>query len=313
MAAEPIAVIVNPHSQGGALGKKWSALSAQLRRHVAFDAHLTRHPGHATELARQALAAGAQTIVAVGGDGTINEVANGFFKDGAPQHPQASLAVLPLGTGGDFRRSLGLTTEFDAACRVLAAGKTRALDVGWLRYALAGGGTASRIFVNVASFGVSGLVVSLVNQSGKKLGGRLTFMLASLRASLQYENQRVRLRFDEDEATAVDVTLNVCAIANGRYFGGGMMIAPAAELDDGRFDIVTLGDLSFGETLGLTTKIYAGTHVQHKKAASRRARVVEAEPASPGQVLALDIDGEGDGQLPARFAVLPGALKVVVP
>ncbi|MBK9072667.1 MAG: diacylglycerol kinase family lipid kinase [Myxococcales bacterium] len=313
MAAEPIAVIVNPHSQGGGLGKKWFALSAQLRRHVAFDAHLTQRPGHATELARQALAAGAQTIVAVGGDGTINEVANGFFKDGAPQHPAASLAILPLGTGGDFRRSLGLGTEFDAACRVLAAGKTRALDVGLLRYALAGGGTASRIFVNVASFGVSGLVVSMVNNSGKKLGGRLTFMLASLRASMQYENQRVRLRFDEDETTAVDVTLNVCAIANGRYFGGGMMIAPAAELDDGRFDVVTLGDLSFGETLGLTTKIYAGTHLQHKKAASRRARVVEAEPVSPGQVLALDIDGEGDGQLPARFAVVAQALKVVVP
>ncbi len=116
-----------------------------------------------------------------------------------------------------------------------------------------------------------------------------------------------------DRNTAVDVTLNVCAMGNGRYFGGGMKIAPHAELDDGLFDVVTLGDLTFAETLGLTTKIYAGTHLRHKKAASRRARVVDAQPVSPNQVLALDIDGEGIGQLPARFTVLPRALRVVIP
>lgn len=313
MAAESVAVIVNPHSQGGGVGKKWPALAATLRRSVAFDTFMTERPGHATELAAQALAQGAQTVVAVGGDGTVNEVANGFFAGSVATHPQARLAILPLGTGGDFRRSLGMTTDFDDACRALAAGKTRHIDVGLLEHAAANGGKGVRIFVNVASFGVSGVVVRMVNQSGKKLGGRLTFMLASLRASFQYENQRVRLCFDDKPESAVDVTLNVCAMANGRYFGGGMKIAPHAELDDGAFDVVTLGDLSFAETLGLTTKIYAGTHVHHKKAASRRARVVDAQPVSPDQVLALDVDGESVGQLPARFTVLPGALKVVIP
>ena len=166
MAAEPIAVIVNPHSQGGGVGKKWPELAATLRRAVAFDTYLTTGPGHATQLAAQALAQGAQTVVAVGGDGTINEVANGFFAGNTATHPQASLAILPLGTGGDFRRSLGMTGKFDDACKALAAGTTREIDVGWLEHATAAGGKGTRIFVNVASFGVSGVVVRMVKGIG---------------------------------------------------------------------------------------------------------------------------------------------------
>lgn len=315
MASESVVVIVNPNAKGAAVGKRWPALAAKLRAAapLEFASRLTQGPGHATQLTREALRDGAAMVVAVGGDGTINEVVNGFFDGGRATHPAARFGVLPLGTGGDFRRTLGMPTDAATAARVLAAGKHQAIDVGLVTFATAAGGTASRAFVNVASFGVSGEVVRIVNQSGKRLGGRLTFMLASLRASAGYENQRVRLTFDDDTANAVEVTLNVCAVANGRYFGGGMQIAPHALLEDGAFDVTTLGDLTFAETLGMATKIYRGAHLGHPKATSRRARAVEAHPLTPQQRVSLDIDGEGLGQLPARFAVLPSALRVVIP
>src|SRR5689334_2128492 len=221
-------VVVNPKSQAGAVGKRWPYLADQIRRRLPFDQVHTRAPGDATRLAREALRAGAERVVAVGGDGTINEVANGFFEDGKPIAPDAALGVLPYGTGGDFRRTLGLPTDFRGAVEVLARDKRRRIDVGRIDYTVRGGGRGTRMFVNIASFGVSGVVDRLVNQSSKRLGGKISFLVATARATLEYDNQRVRLRFDGKSDGAVDMTINTVAIANGRYFGGGMFIAPEA-------------------------------------------------------------------------------------
>jgi diacylglycerol kinase family enzyme len=166
------------------------------------------------------------------------------------------------------------------------------------------------MFANIASFGVSGVVDRLVNESGKKLG-RLSFLWATARATLTYKNQRVQITFDGKDR--VEATINTVAVANGRFFGGAMMVAPDAEVDDGVFDVVALGDLGFGDLLVSGRRIYKGTHVSMDKVSSRRAKVIEAEGIDPNAVIELDVDGESPGRLPARFEIVPGALWMVVP
>jgi len=304
-------VIVNPRSQGGKLGKRWPELADTIGRAFPFDEAITQAPGDATRLAREALRAGAERVVAIGGDGTINEVVNGFFDDaGAPLKPEASFAVIPFGTGGDFRRTFHLPLEVADAAKVIADNKRRRIDVGKLQFTATSGQRALRMFANIASFGVSGVVDRMVNESGKKLG-RLSFMLATARAVWSYKNQRVHMTFDG--ADRVDATINTVAIANGRYFGGAMKVAPAAEPDDGLFDVVSIGDVGFGDLLRNNRRLYKGTHIGLDKITSRRAKVVEAEPVDAGAVVELDVDGEAPGRLPARFELVPGALWMVVP
>jgi len=304
-------LIVNPKSQGGRLGKRWVEAADTIGRAFPFDEAITQGPGDATRLAREALRAGAERVVAIGGDGTINEVVNGFFDDaGAPIAPDASFAVIPFGTGGDFRRTLQLPTDLASAAKVIAANHRRKIDVGRLEFTATAGGRAARMFANIASFGVSGVVDRLVNESGKKLG-RLSFLAASARATWSYKNQRVQLVFDGKDR--VEATINTVAIANGRYFGGAMMVAPNAEVDDGAFDVIAMGDFGFGDLLASGRRLFNGTHLTMDKVTARRAKVVDAEPIEPSAVVELDIDGENLGRLPARFEIVASALWVVVP
>jgi YegS/Rv2252/BmrU family lipid kinase len=304
-------LVVNPRSQGGRLGKRWKDIADTVGRAFPFDELITQGPHDATRLTRDALRSGAERVVAMGGDGTINEVVNGFFDDqGKPIAPEASFGVIPFGTGGDFRRTVHLPTELADAARVIAANHRRRIDVGRLEFTATGGARGARMFANIASFGVSGVVDRLVNESGKKLG-RLSFALATARATWSYTNQRVQLVFDGGDR--VEATINTVAIANGRYFGGAMMVAPHAELDDGQFDVIAMGDFGFADLLRSGRRLYQGTHLTMDKVTARRARVVEAEPIDPGAVIELDVDGENPGRLPARFELVPAALWLVVP
>lgn len=311
MLAPRTTVIVNPKSQGGKLGRRWAELADTIGRAFPFDEATTAGPGDATRLTREALATGAERIVAIGGDGTVNEVVNGFFDDqGKPLAPEASFALLPFGTGGDFRRTFHLPTEIADAAAVIAKNRRKKIDVGRLTYVATNGASGQRMFANIASFGVSGVVDRLVNESGKKFG-RLSFLVASARATWSYKNQRVQMTFDGVDR--VESTINTVAIANGRYFGGGMKVAPDAEPDDGVFDVVALGDFGFGDVLKSGRRLYKGTHVTMDKVTSRRAKVVEAEPIDPSAIVELDVDGETPGRLPAKFEILPAALWMVVP
>jgi YegS/Rv2252/BmrU family lipid kinase len=314
MPAPRIVVVVNPRSQAGALGRKWSFIAGQLRREIgAFQDVLTRGPGDATRLTREAIEGGADVVVAIGGDGTINEVTNGFFVDGEPIPSEAALGVLPFGTGGDFRKTIKLTKELANSARVLRNGRRRKIDVGKLEYTTDRGDTATRMFINISSFGLSGLVDQYVNRASTKfLGGLVSFAVATVRASVAYQSQRVELVFDGDESSAVTKTIQTVAVCNGRYFGGGMKIAPSAELDDGLFDVVTLGDLSVQEMALNGYKLYNGTHIGLPKIDHRQAVKVEARPLGRESVR-IDCDGETPGKLPATFTLLPGALSLLVP
>jgi diacylglycerol kinase (ATP) len=311
MLAPRTVVIVNPKSQGGRLGKRWTEVAETIGRAFPFDELMTQGPGDATRLTREALRSGAERVVAIGGDGTVNEVVNGFFDEaGVAIAPDASFALLPFGTGGDFRRTLRLPTDIADAAAVVAANHRRRIDVGRLSFTASSGERAHRMFANIASFGVSGVVDRLVNESGKRFG-RLSFLMATARATWSYKNQRVQLVLDGGER--IEATINTVAIANGRYFGGAMMVAPDAEVDDGVFDVVALGDFGFGDLLTSGRRIYKGTHLSMDKVTTRRARVVEAEGIDPSAVIELDVDGESPGRLPAKFEMVPGALWMIVP
>jgi YegS/Rv2252/BmrU family lipid kinase len=313
MGSPRVVIVVNPNSQGGALGRKWPELSDVIRRELPFEVVRTTGPGDATRLAAQALRGGAEIVVAVGGDGTINEVANGFFDAGTPIKPGAALGILPFGTGGDFVRTARITKDWGAAVRVLARGHRRTVDVGRLDHTTHAGKDGVRMFMNIASFGLSGVTDRYANQSKKRFGGKISFFAATARAMFAYDNQRVRMVFDEKPADAVDMTISTVAVANGRYFGGGMFIAPDAELDDGFFDVVALGDMGMADFVLKSRRLYDGSHLTMDKVSHRRAKVVRAEPASPGQVVELDVDGETPGKLPATFRVVPRAIDLIVP
>lgn len=307
-------VIVNPQSAGGRTKTRWPRLEAQIREAMGhFHSLFTERAGHATELARSALRDGADLVVALGGDGTLSEVVNGFFhQDEAGAHvpvrPGAAVGLLPAGTGGDFARTTETPRALPDSAHRIAGATSRPIDVGRLTYLDADGRTAVRHFINVASCGVAGLVDHYVNRSSKALGGKASFYLGTLRASIAYKNARVRVSLDDREPE--EQRIYNLAVANGRFFGGGMKIAPGAELDDGMFDVVTIGDASATRViLEASSRIYAGTHLSLPYVSASRARKVHVESTGGEEVL-LDVDGEQPGRLPATFEIVPAAIHL---
>lgn len=309
--------IVNPQSQNGTLGRKFSEIAKVVRREMgAFEHVMTEGPGDAVRLTREALQDGADLIIAVGGDGTVHEVTNGFFDtDGQATETKAALGVLPFGTGGDFRRSVPMPEDLAGCAQVLKQGHRKRIDVGHIEFAQGGrhGPAAHRFFINIASFGISGLVDRIVNSSSKALGGKASFFLGTARALLQYRNKNVRIVFDDDENDFLETRINNVAVANGQFFGGGMHIAPNARLDDGQFDVVVLGDLKAMRVLVSSPRVYQGTHLDMEKVSHRQAKKVEARPVDEDDEVLLDIDGEAPGALPATFTIRSQAISLVVP
>lgn len=313
MAPPRTLLIVNPRSQNGTLGKRWQKLSQRVRRHLgSFEEAFTQGPEDATRIAREALRDGVEVVVAIGGDGTINEVANGFFEDGKAVAPHASMGILPFGTGGDFRKTVGLPKDLDKAAEILARYQAKPIDMGRLDYTTREGEKRTRMFINIASFGMSGEIDEEVNSSSKRLGGKLTFMLATAKIGLRFEPKRVRIVFDGDESTSLEMNISNVAVANGKYFGGGMKVAPNASVDDGRFDVIAIREMGTFESLKNGRLLYSGDHVKLDSVSERRATSLYAESVD-GQEVILDVDGEVPGVLPATFTIVPAALSVVLP
>lgn len=314
-AAQTTKVIVNPRAGGGRAGRRWPSLRQQLETLVgAFSFAITDHPGHATALTRRALRGPYTRIVAVGGDGTLNEVVNGFFEAGHPLRPEALLVPITCGTGGDFRRSLGVPDAEVGTPSALARDRSRVIDVGTLTYTDDDGTSTTRHFINIASFGMGGAVDQTVQRvpfrpvlGGTALGGPLSYLYAIVLALIRYRNQPVELQIDG--ASKGIFTIRNVAVANGRYFGGGLQIAPHAALDDGVFDVVVLGDLSRTDLLRHARRFYEGTHEQLDAVTTFRGRSITAIPHTSSPVL-LDVDGEPLGHLPATFEIVPRALRI---
>ncbi|MFN2564108.1 MAG: diacylglycerol kinase family protein [Gemmatimonadaceae bacterium] len=297
---------MNPAAAGGATAARWPALASALRAHSGPFRHaMTKAPGDGAAIAEREARAGARLIVACGGDGTISEVAWDILRSGI----DAELGVLPSGTGGDFRRTLGIPARAADAASVLRNGRTWRIDAGRVEYVGHAGTTESRLFVNVASFGLSGVVARQVGeQVAGRLGGTLAYAAAAVRAWRGFAAPLVRLRLD-GAAEARLTVMSVC-VANGRYFGGGMKIAPTALVDDGRLDVVAIEDLGGLTLLTNAHRVYFGTHLGMRQVQHTRAVRVAAEPAREDDVVPLEVDGDYVGRLPATFEVMPVALRV---
>jgi YegS/Rv2252/BmrU family lipid kinase len=262
---------------------------------------LSERPGHLIELAADAVNRGAELVVAVGGDGTLNEVVNGVAES------DVDLATIPLGTGMDFVRTYGIPTKLDDAVRVALGGKTRTIDAGRVRYRTWDGGSGERWFANVGSVGMSGAVAQRANGMSKALGGRLTFFYALTRVFLEWENTDVRVRLDDGERRG---RMHDVIVANGVWHGGGMRLAPDAAPDDGVFDVVLIGDVSKVDFLTTAPKIYKGRHVAHPKVEVLRSAHVRVDA---GEHLPIELEGEQVGTTPATFEIVPAALRIRVP
>ena len=307
-------IIVNPSSAGGATGAAWPGVASVVRQHFGpFEVAFTRRGGEAVEIAEREARAGRRLVIACGGDGTVNEVANGILR----AESGAELGLLPSGTGGDFRRTLDIPRRTADAAKALREGETRVMDAGRVTYVNEGGEAGSRFFVNVASFGMGGDVIRRVKSreglpagAARLLGGRLSFAAAALRAAVTFEKPLVRVSLDGGAGSHLTVA-NFC-VANARYFGGGMKIAPNAKVDDGRFDVVAVGDVSALTVLTNSYRLYLGTHLGMQEVRHALSRRVRAESAD-GSIVKLEVDGELVGSLPAEFELLPRALRVRCP
>ena len=298
-------LIVNPVAANGTAGKNWPRVRDFLQAEGAsFDAVLTEGPGHAIRLARQALDEGHRTIVAVGGDGTVNEVLNGLVVEGAVD-PEVALGIIPWGTGADFSRTAGIPRHYMEAGRKLLRMETRSVDLGRI-ICLHEGQEVERYFINAAGLGFDGEVAELANRFPKLVGGTVTYLMCLFIGLVTYHNKNVEFSFDGQHVRG---RLNSVIVCNGRYLGGGMFMAPEASFEDGIFDVVILGNLNKLEVVANLPRVYKGTHLTHPKVSLCHAREVHVEAR---ERMFLQADGELVGEAPGTFQIIPQALRVVV-
>lgn len=312
--------IVNPKA-GSGRGMTPDALMTAARKALGdLDCALTERSRHAETLAYDAAKAGRELVIATGGDGSIHEVVNGLMRAREEGHTSTTLGIIGRGTGSDFCKTLGFEPRLDKFLAVLEARHTRRVDIGKFRYAdpprVQGDPDRTGYFVNILSAGMGGLVDRMVHDSAQWLGGKAGYYVASVRALVKSRVATLRIDATLDGvSTTQTVKTRQIAICNGRYFGGGMHVAPMADPSDGTFEVVDLGGASKLKFAMDGGAIYKGEHlknpdVRHFRCQKLRFTVLDEDAC---EVFLNDADGEPLGGLPLEVEVVPGALSVVVP
>ncbi len=307
-------VIVNPKSAAGSTKERWAQTASELRAHFgAFQVAFTKKPGDGIELAKRGAENGRNFIIACGGDGTINEVANGILQSGK----DVEFGILPSGTGGDFRRTIKMPQETREAAKALQTGVTKLIDVGRVTFQNFQNETVSRYFLNVASFGLSAAINEKVKEKAyfdwfpiEAIRGKAKYAISTIEKVFDTNFLTVRVKIDDNEEKSLN-TLNFC-VCNSRYFGGGMKIAPNAKLTDGFLDVVNIGDIKTLKILFNAHTLYRGTHLGLEEVKSSLAKTIKVSPIN-NQQIHIETDGELPGMLPAVFEIIPNALKIRVP
>lgn len=304
-----VRVIVNPKAGSGTAAKRLPQILREIERAGALpDSAETLGPGDAARLVREAHRDGIDCVALVGGDGTLNEAVQAFIGPNGEILPGPVLGLIPSGTGGDFRKTFNLGTSTEEAVARLMSSPPRPVDLGLLELTSHEGLPIHRAFINVTSFGMGGLTDRIVNSSPKWWGGRASFFIGALRALAVYQNAPVELRVDGRvflESPIVNV-----ALANARFFGGGMKIAPDADPADGLLDVIAIGDLSRARSMALSPHIYRGSHVDQADVHTCRGALIEARPLAQSTEVLIDMDGETPGRLPLTARLAPGALAI---
>ena len=307
-----VVVILNRAAGGGQVGRHELSMERTLRERLGpIELVRTQGPGDGLRRARLAVEQGADTLLSIGGDGTHSEVVNGIMA-AHPEPGQVAFGVIHAGTGGDFRRLLRQGNTLEETLDLFSHPRVERIDLGRVRFTTGNGEPDQRYFLNLASAGLGGHIDRIANRSSKRLGGKATFLMATLRALASYQAPKVRLTVDGVELPPL--ALSSLVVANGRYAGGGMKLAPRATLNDGLLDVAVIGDGDLKEQLRLLPKLYDGTYIDSPLVEVFRCQSLSAVPCDPdGEPAWLDIDGESPGRLPARFDVIPGALTLLNP
>ena len=304
-------LIVNPASGSDRSARNLVRVLERVQERLGdVVVRYTSRPGHAMELAAEAGREGYRLIVAVGGDGTFSEVANGVL---STERDDIAVGLINLGTGGDFRRSLGIEGGVDRCLDVLASGKERLVDVGRARFRGVDGRLVDHFFVNVLSVGLGGLVDRYIERMPALIGGKASYYLASLGAVVVSREQPVRAVVTwEGETHEQIIPAYLIAICNGRWFGGGMDVAPMAFPDDARLEVITITARTKFVLADRIRGVYAGRHLLeptvHHFPCSRIELSIDDEAAQ--RRFFLDVDGEALGSLPLQAEVMPKALRV---
>jgi YegS/Rv2252/BmrU family lipid kinase len=302
---DKVHVIVNPFSARGQTEKKWETIRRAIKMHFQeFKYVFTEKPLQATEIARELIKDGFDLIIGVGGDGTMNEISSGFFSDfsGRAINRDAALGIIPSGTGSDFLRFMKVPREFEKSAALIKNSKSKKIDIGKITY----GGVRAReqYFINVADFGLGAEVIRRVANVQSTQRGALTYYRGLLATLMSYRSKTVSLVIDGQPLFQGEFLIG--AVANGRIFGGGMIIAPKAEADDGYFDLVLVRDMKKLEIIRNTPLLYNGTIAKNPKVVIVKARHIKVQSR---EEVYTEFDGEVGEKLPAEFSIIEKALN----
>lgn len=299
-------VIVNPNAGNGKGIKEWETISSMLReKGLDFHVRFTTGKNDATSYTAEALGSGYRKIITVGGDGTLNEVVNGVMTNTSCPGTDVLLGLIPVGTGNDWGRMVGIPLDHKRAVEIISEGKVMLHDAGLVRYQNAGQ-TKERYFINIAGLGFESVVVRRTNiQKDKGKGGKLIYFYNLLTSLLSYRNTKVSVNIDGKSEQFRIFSLNV---GNGKYCGGGMRQTPDALPDDGFLDVTVITDLSKFEIVRNLSLLYNGAIYSHKGIKGYRCREISVTSDS---VIYAEADGESLGHTPATFTVKPSALSVI--
>ncbi|MBI2603389.1 MAG: diacylglycerol kinase family lipid kinase [Deltaproteobacteria bacterium] len=301
--------IVNPSAGCGKAAKAFDELRPSLRSYFPrAETWMSQRQGHVRELARKAAENGVAQVVAVGGDGTINEIVNGLFANKKAVNPKLVLGILPLGTGSDFARSLGVSRKPLDALKILASGKRQAIDVGYASLVDNNARKQDYYFINVLSLGIGAEVAYASNQSSKWAGPFLSYPINTVKCIFSFRLKVATVK-SSDNDSLYSGTISELAIANGKYYGGGMLIAPQAQLNDGKLQVVLIKGMSKPQLLFNLSSLFSGAHIRKHFTLVSECTWLEAES---NESMLVEADGESPGGLPLRVECLKEALQVIV-
>lgn len=300
--------VVNPASANGRTRKAWRRIEQSLAdRDVQLEVCFTGGPGEAIKITREALQNGYRRIISVGGDGTLNEVVNGFFENRQKINSEAFLSLIPMGTGGDFSRMLNLNNRIETIYRLITDPQPQCCDLVQATFTNWQNQTECRYYINEADIGIGSETVYRVNRNSKMLGGFASFLLGALYTIFTYRNRDMTIMVD-DQMIYTGKT-GMVVVGNGSYFGGGMKIAPHAQIDDGLLEIIVVKDLTKMDLLSNVGNIYKGTHLQHPLVERMPGRKVEV--VSPEDIY-FEMDGETPGYGNIIFEIMPAAINLLI-
>ncbi|MCP4439580.1 MAG: diacylglycerol kinase family lipid kinase [Aureispira sp.] len=303
-------IIINPTAGGGKGGKYWSDIKELLSKTgVNFDFAVSEYSQHVIELTKKAIKEGYRKIIAVGGDGTINEVINGMFQQKIVTPSELSFANIPVGTGNDWIKTHGIPSNYKKAILSLKSGHSMAHDVGEVSYYDKNGEQKRRYFMNVAGLAYDAFVTKASQEGSRWMGTKMFYYYLILRCVTQYTATRAKITFDGQEVESIfyNIAVGIC-----KHNAGGAQFVPHAIPDDGLFALAYFTDIKGIDVLLNSRKFYDGSIIHHPKCFTTQAKHIKIEAAedSPNFV---EVDGEFLGKTPIEFIMHQQAINVIVP